>query len=179
MPEVPRPYSLRGRMLARQRKDDAAGRFPDRIFAFNFTPIAAGASQTLTLPVTSMGGRHVRLLALQARVFLPDGGSPLGNELSKTRLLLQINGQENFVSGNADNTVSLAMLVGRDQQSSWYWWRAAPRMRAGDILRVTLFNTLPGGEGSVRVQPQFAVRMIDDALWARLFAHDAAAAGWS
>jgi len=171
--------SRRGGLVRRQRDDVADGHWRDRIFGFDFDPIAPGRAQTLVLTVTSMGGRHVRFLAMQGRVFPTGGASPTGLEAGQTRLTLQINGQQNFVSGELGrNDASFGLLFGRAQRAPWYWFRAPPRMRAGDLVRATIASTLAPGEGVPDLQPTFAVRMMDDALWTRIFAADARAAGW-
>jgi hypothetical protein len=179
--QVPRPGTTRGRWLARQRIDDAAGRFNERVFAFTFAPIDPGAFAMIEQSVTSLGGRFVRCTSCRANVDRHFAGT--GMEMANMALRVQLNGQADLIGGNGNGFATLATLFSSFSSagppvtltnSPWLQWLSPPVFRAGDLLRLTLVNTFLG-EGSTAIGAQISFRLIDDELWQELWNRDARA----
>lgn len=179
--QVPRPGTTRGRWLARQRIDDAAGRFNERVFVFTFPPIDPGAFSIIEQSVTSLGGRFVRCVSWRANIDRRFQGS--GMEMANMSLRVQLNGQADLIGGNTNNFATLANLFQSFTDtgppltltnSPWFQWLSPPVFRAGDLLRLSLVNTFVG-EGAAAIGAQVAWRLIDDDLWQELWNRDARA----
>ena len=168
--QVPVPTSRRGLELAQQRRDDAAGRFAERIFELQFGPIAGDGRKQIIQPFNSLGGRFVRLVAMRGAYL--QAGTPDVFALSHLRLRMQLNGQSDFIGSNGSNQASFAMLFA-DESDPWYWFVSPPRIRTGDLLTLTCDNTF-AGEGAPTLTPEVALRLIDDDLWTLLYAADEA-----
>lgn len=167
-PQVPTPLSRRGRMLARQRIDDAIGRFGERIQDFPFDPIAPAT--TVDAPqspftVTSLGGRFVRCTALKG--VTASSAAFNGTELAALRLRIELNGQSSFIGGNGTNFASFAALFA-SQRAPWFWFLSPALFRAGDKLRITVANT----DAARTLTPEVSLRLIDDTLWQELYSRD-------
>lgn len=169
MVEVSREGRRRARARARQNRDTSRGHFFDRIFELPFGTIPGGGTQTVVQPFTSMGGRHVRVVAMRGS--FRQNSAVAGIELANIRLRLVLNGQSDFAGGDEDNATSFAMLFA-DQDDPWYWYASPPRMRTGDLLAATV-TYKPSGEGVPSIIPELALRIMDDALWERLYVADA------
>jgi hypothetical protein len=172
VPQVPRPHSRRGRWLARQRADDAVGRFSERTTVYRFDPIDAGASAELTVDVTSMGGRYVRLLAMRGVVAI-SSEAPSPFDLRALSIRVQLNGQADMITGDEVNSCSMAVLFAQ-KRAPWLWFASPPLMRAGDLLKITATNGY-AGEGAPTLTPELCFRVIDDELWQELFTRDLSA----
>jgi hypothetical protein len=167
--EVPRPHSRRGRWLARQRADDAAGRFNERAFVFQIPAIAGGDSGEVIIPITSQGGKYVRLLSMRGVVVSSASPSPF--DATAASLQLQLNGQADMiVGGESENACSFAMLFS-DRRAPWLWFQSPPLMRTGDMLRLVVRNGYEG-ESPPTLTPEVTFRIIDDDLWQELFTRD-------
>lgn len=180
-PTVPRPDTVRGRWLARQRIDDAAGRFNERLFVFTFPPINPGDAAVIEQDITSLGGRFVRCTAWRANIDRRFAGS--GMEMANVSMRVQLNGQADLIGGNATNFATLATLFASFTDTGppvtltntpWFQWLSPPVFRAGDLLRVSLVNTFVG-EGSAAIGAQISWRLMDDELWQELWNRDAQA----
>jgi len=178
---VPRPGTTRGRWLTRQRIDDAAGRFNERVFVFTFDPIDPGDFVMIEQSVTSLGGRFVRCTAWRANVDRRFAGS--GLDMAHMALRVQINGQADLIGGNGNGFATLATLFSSFTKAGppvtygnapWFQWLSPPVFRAGDLLRLTLVNTFVG-EGAAATGAQISFRLIDDDLWQELWNRDARA----
>ena len=157
-------------MLARQRADEAAGIFTERIQDFPFPAIAAGDFATAGLSpqtVTSMGGRYIRCLAIRG-VTRSDADPPTGQERAAARLRVQLNGQNDWIGGNETGFASFAALFD-EEAAPWFWFLSPPLFRAGDQLQLTVQNTSPG---DTILTPEVALRLIDDELWQELYTRD-------
>jgi hypothetical protein len=169
IPQVPRPQVTRGRWLARERADDAQGRFSERVFQFVFPPIPANTTATLVQPMTSMGGRFVRCLAIRGSTGSNRAPTPLDQAFLLLRL--QLNGENDWIGGNGSNFASFASLFD-NRVSPWFRFLSPPLLRTGDLLTATVKNTEPTGEVAPLLQPQVGLRIIDDDLWQELYTRD-------
>lgn len=169
-PVVPRTGTRRGRQLARQRADDARGRFNERVLQFAFDSINPTRSETLIQTVTSQGSRYVRCTAMRGTISLDRTVPSLDLILAQTRIRVQLNGQQDLVSGNDSNSVSMAALFD-DITSPWLWWLSPILLRAGDRIAITVANTT-SSEGSPVIFPEIGLRLIDDHLWQSLYTRD-------
>jgi hypothetical protein len=170
VPQVPRPHTTRGRWLARQRADDAQGRFSERVEQYVFPPIDAQESATLVKTVTSQGGRFVRCLAIRGTVAsdrVPD--SPLNQSLVFMRLQLQ--GDNDFIGANGTNFASFASLFD-NKSSPWFRFLSPILLRTGDLLTCTVINGQPVSEVSPLLTAQVGLRLIDEDLWQELYTRD-------
>lgn len=158
-------------MLARQRADEAAGIFTERVQDFPFAAINPGFSANpgvqpfVPFNVQSMGGRYVRCLAI--RGVASSGDALTGLELAALRLRLQLNGQNDWIGGNDTNDASFAALFD-DETAPWFWFLSPPLMRAGNQLTLTVTNT----SEDLVLTPEVALRFIDDDLWQELYTRD-------
>lgn len=177
-PTVPRPNTVRGRWLARQRIDDSEGRFNERVMVFTFAPLAPGTSAQIIESVTSLGGRFVRCTAWRANIDRRFQGN--GMEMASMALRVQLNGQNDLIGGNGNNFATLATLFQSFTKKGppvtltkapWFSWLSPPVFRAGDLLTLTLANTFVG-EGAVNIGAQVSFRLIDDDLWQELWNRD-------
>jgi hypothetical protein len=169
IPEVPRPRTTRGRWLARQRADDARGRFSERVMQFNFPPVNAKQSVRLVQPVTSQGARFVRCLAIRGTT--SSNRAPTPFDQAFLRLRLQINGDNDWLGGNGTNFASFAALFD-NRVSPWFRFLSPPLLRTGDQLTLTVMNTEPTGEVSPLLSAEVGLRIIDDDLWQELYTRD-------
>lgn len=168
-PRVPRPGSRRGEIIATQRADDARGRFRDRTFNFSLGLVPPGATVTETFPVPSLGGSHVRLVALRGVLTGTTGPFLVGLEMAQLFLRLALNGQSDFVAdGIGDNVASFAMLFD-DPNDPWFWFHAPARLRTGDLIGVSVTNVL-SGEGAPSLGADVSLRLLDDETWTELYA---------
>jgi hypothetical protein len=167
-PVVPRPQTTRGRWLARQRADDAAGRFSERVLIFDFAPIAAGDSAQLVQTITSQGGRFMRCVAMRGTT--SSDADPTGIDLALLAMRVQLNGDNDLVSNENGNVATLATFFD-DESTPWFWFLSPPLLRAGDRFTITITN-LGSGEGAPALTPSIGFRMIDDELWQELYTRD-------
>jgi hypothetical protein len=171
-PRVPRPWSRRGQDVASQRIDDAAGRFNERFLVMDFP--ATPPAQTLQQAIMSLGGPFVRILGIRGTL-LESTVTPLGVELANLRIRVQLNGENDLITGGdpgpGSGFSSFATLFG-DPASPWYWFAAPPRVRAGDTLTVTVFSQLFIGEGTPFLRTEFGVCVQDDDVYQELYARE-------
>jgi hypothetical protein len=166
-PQVPRPASRRGRDVAAQRIDGAAGRFNERILVLPrmVTPPLVTQSQN----VLSLGGRFVRVLGMRGT--LVDSTQVLqGVELANLRVRVLLNAESDLITGDT-NFSSFGTLFG-DPESPWYWFAAPARLRSGDKLAVTVNSTLALGEGTPIQTVEFAFLVQDDDVYQELYARE-------
>ena len=168
IPQVPRRHTRRGRWLARERADNAAGRFSERLLQFNFPPIAPLATAQLVQTVTSQGARFVRCLALRGTTM---SDFPLtGLEQASLQTRVQLNGDNDLVGGSDTNAASFASLF-NDPTTPWFQFLSPPLLRAGDLLTVTITNT-NGAVEAPDLTPELGLRLMDDELWQELYTRD-------
>jgi hypothetical protein len=177
-PDVPRPESRRGKMLAIQVGDDERGRFTERVFEFpdfeGLAPqglgVATGTIQT-TVPIVSNRTSFVRLVAFRGILSLSDVLPLTGLEEANLLLKLSINGEEDAITnGKVATASSFGELF--SPIAPWFWYAAPPRLRSGDELTATLQNTFPPVEGSPTMNARLALRIVDDEWWRAMYAHD-------
>ena len=168
IPQVPRPRTTRGRWLARQRADDARGRFSERFLQFNFPAIPPASAAQLRQTVTSQGARHVRCLKFRGTTTSDQAFS--GLEPGLLSLRLQLNGDNDLVGGNANNFASFASLFD-EITTPWFTFLSPPLLRTGDILTATCLNANTG-EGAPTLTPEVGLILMDDDLWQELYTRD-------
>ena len=177
-PDVPRPESRRGKMLAIQVGDDERGRFTERIFEFPDWPIlnagVTGIQQTVK--IVSNRTSFVRLVAFRG-VLSNSTVTPLtGLEEANLLLKLSINGEEDAITnGSAATSTSFAEAF--SPIAPWFWYAAPPRLRVGDEITATLANNFPVSEASPNLNARLALRIVDDQWWRAMYAHDNARTG--
>lgn len=169
-PVVPRPGSRRGRMVARQRADDSQGRFNERVLQFNFGAVAPATTKTLIETITSQGGRFVRCVAMRGTLGTSRLLPATGLELAQAPMRVQINGQQELVTGNVGSVVTMATLFD-DITSPWLWWLAPILLRTGDRFAITVGNTT-SGETAPTFFPEIGLRIMDEDLWQELYSRD-------
>lgn len=157
-------------MLAKQRADDGRGRFNERVLQFNFGAINPASVETLTETVTSQGGRFVRAVAMRGTLSTNKLLPATGLELAQAQMRVQLNGQQDLVSGNDANSVSMGTLFD-DITSPWLWWLSPMLLRAGDRIAITIGNTT-SGETAPIFFPEIGLRIMDDDLWQELYTRD-------
>lgn len=173
-PDVPRPQSRRGKMLAIQVGDDERGRFTERVFTFPANDFAGITAQTVadsTVPIVSNRTSFVRLLAFRGVVSATSSLPLNGLEEANLLLRLSINGEEDAITnGKVADSSSFAELF--SPIAPWYWFAAAPRLRAGDEITAAITNNFPTGEVSITLSARLSLRIVDDQWWRAMYAHD-------
>ena len=171
-PDVPRPQSRRGKMLAIQVGDDERGRFTERVFTFpDFGAIPGAGEDQEEVQIVSNRTSFVRLVAFRG-VLANSSVTPLtGLEEAQLLLKLSINGEEDAITnGKAASAASFAELF--SPIAPWFWYAAPPRLRVGDIISATISNALPLSEESAELTPRLSLRIVDDQWWRAMYAHD-------
>ena len=158
-------------MLARQRADDAFGRFSERAMVFGTDPVPGADSREFNVTVTSQGGRFVRLLAMRGTVRSSQAPNPF--DATAASLRLQLNGQADLITGGQSaNACSFAMLFS-NRRAPWLWFQSPALMRAGDRLKIVVANGYDP-DGGPTLTAEVAFRFMDDDLWQELFTRDLA-----
>jgi hypothetical protein len=159
------PMGSTSRSLRSLNTGDERGRFTERVFVFPpFAGVVPGGDgQQSTIEVTSNRTGLMRLVALRGVILSATDPTPY--DAANLKLRLQINGTEDFTtSGQQVNPVSFAILFA-NTAAPWWWYACPPRIKSGDMLQVTITNTLPGGEGANIMVPEVALRLVDDEYW--------------
>ncbi len=177
-PAVPRPGSRRAREIALQYADDERGRFTERIFEFpTFATLlpggdaVTGAQDFQQVEITSNRTSFVRLVAIRG-VLVSTSQLPLtGLELAQLKLRLQINGEEDLTTGGQVSLPSSFAILFANTSAPWFWFACPPRLRVGDLVQCVVTNQA-NGETGPDLQPEVALRIVDDEWWRALYGYD-------
>lgn len=180
-PGLPAPGSRRERLLAKQWRDDARGRWTERNFVFpdanDGAGVAPGAQTNpgSSIEVTSNHTSFVRLVAIKGTPYVAGASvgytTPANFSLNQAavfmRLRLQINGEEDLITDGTGSTfASYADLF--LPTAPWFWFAAPPRLRVGDKLLANWENTDPNGDDG-DLGATLVARLVDDAWWETLY----------
>jgi len=176
-PGLPSPGTKRAAELARQWRDDARGRFTERLFVFPDSGLVAPNTQTENsqgVPIVSNRTSFVRLVAIKGSILssISEGANvyEAGVDEANMRLRLQINGEEDLVTtGQGSGFAPYSDLF--QPTAPWLWFAAPPRLRVNDVLLANWENTYGTADSPItkNLCATLTARICDDRWWQALY----------